>query len=55
MLVGNWEKIGSLYINIFRVSLLENIQYAQCTEDDIKFLRTLIASKKLNQTNIAKK
>ena len=36
-------------------TVLENMQYAQCAEDDIKFLRTLIASKELNQPNIAKK
>jgi len=38
----------------FRTAL-ENMRYAQCTEDDIKFLRTLIAGKELNQPNIAKK
>ena len=38
----------------FRTAL-ENMWYAQCTEDDIKFLKTLIAGKELNQPNIAKK
>ena len=38
----------------FRTAL-ENMRYAQCTEDDIKFLRTLITGKELKQPNIAKK
>ena len=38
----------------FRTAL-ENIRYAQCTQDDIEFLETLIAGKNPGQPNIAKK
>ena len=34
---------------------LENMRYAQCTEEDIDFLKTLVAGKKANQPNIAQK
>jgi hypothetical protein len=34
---------------------LENMRYAQCTEEDIDFLKTLIAGKNSNQPNIAQK
>ena len=34
---------------------LENMRYAQCTEEDIDFLKTRIAGKKANQPNIAQK
>jgi hypothetical protein len=38
----------------FRTAL-ENMRYAQCTQDDIEFLKTLIAGKNTGQPNIAKK
>ena len=38
----------------FRTAL-ENMRYAQCTQDDIEFLKTLIAGKNPGQPNIAKK
>jgi hypothetical protein len=38
----------------FRTAL-ENIRYAQCTQDDIDFLKTLVAGKNAGQPNIAKK
>ena len=38
----------------FRTAL-ENMRYAQCTEDDIEFLKTRIAGKNTGQPNIAKK
>ena len=38
----------------FRTAL-ENMRYAQCTQDDIEFLKTLIAGKNIGQPNIAKK
>jgi PIF1-like helicase len=34
---------------------LENMRYAQCTEEDIDFLKTRIAGKNANQPNIAQK
>ena len=34
---------------------LENMQYAQCTKEDIDFLKTCIAGKNENQPNIAQK
>ena len=34
---------------------LENMRYAQCTEKDIEFLKTLIAGKNAKQPNIARK
>jgi PIF1-like helicase len=36
-------------------SALENMRYAQCTEEDIDFLKTRIAGKNANQPNIAQK
>ena len=36
-------------------SALENMRYAQCTEEDIDFLKTLIAGKNSNQPNIAQR
>jgi hypothetical protein len=38
----------------FRTAL-ENMRYAQCTQDDIDFLKTLVAGKNAGQPNIAKK
>jgi len=38
----------------FRTAL-ENMRYAQCTQDDIEFLKTRIAGKNTGQPNIAKK
>ena len=38
----------------FRTAL-ENMRYAQCTQEDIDFLKTLIAGKNANQPNIAQK
>jgi len=38
----------------FRTAL-ENMRYAQCTENDIEFLKTRIAGKSTGQPNIAKK
>ena len=38
----------------FRTAL-ENMRYAQCTQDDVEFLKTLIAGKNPGQPNIAKK
>ena len=38
----------------FRTAL-ENMRYAQCTQDDIEFLKTCIAGKNTGQPNIAKK
>ena len=38
----------------FRTAL-ENMRYAQCTPDDIEFLKTLIAGKITGQPNIARK
>jgi hypothetical protein len=38
----------------FRTAL-ENMRYAQCTQEDIEFLKTRIAGKKTGQPNIAKK
>jgi hypothetical protein len=38
----------------FRTAL-ENMRYAQCTQDDIEFLKTRVAGKKKGQPNIAKK
>jgi Helitron helicase-like domain at N-terminus/PIF1-like helicase len=38
----------------FRTAL-ENMRYAQCTQDDIEFLKTRIAGKDAGQPNIAKK
>ncbi len=38
----------------FRTAL-ENMRYAECTQDDIEFLKTRIAGKKTDQPNIAKK
>ena len=38
----------------FRTAL-ENMRYAQCTQDDIEFLKTRIASKNPGQPNISKK
>ena len=38
----------------FRTAL-GNMRYAQCTQDDIDFLMTLIAGKNTGQPNIAKK
>ena len=38
----------------FRTAL-ENMRYAQCTQDDIEFLKTCIAGKNNGQPNIAKK
>ena len=34
---------------------LENMRYAQCTKEDIDFLKTLIAGRNANQPNIAQK
>jgi len=36
-------------------SALENMRYAQCTEENIDFLKTCIAGKNKNQRNIAQK
>ena len=34
---------------------LENMRYAWCTDEDIEFLKTLIAGKNSKQPNIAQK